>query len=182
MSSTADDALCVGEGQARPVAGPVTAMSLALALAYGGGYWLELVHPISGVTHGGDAAVSSWLLKSTLMLPVTLATVYAALWVTARRAFHRRATTVFTLASGVAVAAITAVCAPVLVTLFPDPHAHGQPLPVWYQLGDGLELVRLDVPIAAAVILLAQLRWPTRSYARARTRGSRWVPTRRDAG
>jgi hypothetical protein len=157
MTSTAGDAPSVGVGEARTVAGPGTAMSLASALAYGGGYWLERVHPISGVTHGGDAAVSSWLVKSTLMLPVTLAAVYAASWVAARGGSNGRSTTVFALASGVAVAVVTAACAPALVALFPDPHAHGRPLPGWYQLGDALELVRLDVPIAAAVVLLAQL-------------------------
>jgi hypothetical protein len=71
--------------------GTATVMSLVLALAYGGGWWLEHAH---------------WLMS--------------------------------------------------------DPHAHGQIPPSWYQLGDALQLIRVGVPIAAAVSLLASLEWPAR--------------------
>jgi cytochrome bd-type quinol oxidase subunit 2 len=139
-----------------------TAMTLALALAYGGGWWLEHAHPITGIEHAGPEATRIWLAQSTMLLPVTLVTVYVVL-----RLADRWAATPFHLAlvsitTAVAVASVTALCAPLIALLSADPHAHGQIPPSWYQLGDALHLVRVDVPIAAAVILLASLEWPAR--------------------
>lgn len=160
MSRTSTDAT----DTCTPRAGGRTtlAMTLAVALAYGGGWWLEYAHPITGIEHVGAEATRFWLAQSTLMLPVVLVTVYGVLWVADLWSSTPARQALLSIATAMSVASVTALCAPLIAWLIADHHAHGQIPPSWYQFGDALQLVRVDVPLAAAVMLLASVDWQAR--------------------
>lgn len=55
-------------------------VALTIALTYGGGLWLHLAHKADGATEVNEPpALIHWLRDSTLMLPLVLVSVFAAL-------------------------------------------------------------------------------------------------------
>ncbi|MBI5652052.1 MAG: hypothetical protein HZC40_16670 [Chloroflexi bacterium] len=58
----------------------LVALTLTLALTYGGGLWLHLLHQANGATElNQPPPVIHWLRDSTLMLPLVLVSVFTAL-------------------------------------------------------------------------------------------------------
>ena len=57
------------------------ALTITLTLTYGGGLWLHLFHQAGGATELNEPpAIIHWLRDSTLMLPLVLVSVFAALF------------------------------------------------------------------------------------------------------
>jgi hypothetical protein len=131
-------------------------------LGYGGRLWLEMSHPASGITHTPARVVSWWLKGATVVLPATLAVVWGIAAVANRRAqvpargwFGGAA--VWLAAGPLAVAAVTALLLPVQLWLMPELHAHGELPSPSYEFGSFLELLRADVLLAIAIVLIRSI-------------------------
>src|SRR3954463_11128524 len=137
----------------------VVACWYALVLGYGGRLWLEISHPASGISHSKGDIVAWWLQGAMLMLPVTVATTYAVLrlvarWKGAPSSLRLPEMAVTLIALAMAVSAVTTLLLPALLWLYPDPHAHGELPPAWYEFGSGLQLLRANVVLGSAVLLV----------------------------
>jgi hypothetical protein len=145
---------------------PAAVGSLAVALAYGGGLWLQLVHAAAGhVQVGEPPALLHWLRDSTLTLPLIAAAVWLALAV-GRRVAPRGDGLGVRLVSGALLvtilAAVTslvvALAVPVQTIAFGAYHDHhGAQIPLATQMGFG-GLVGLAVDLLIASVVLGFLR------------------------
>jgi hypothetical protein len=94
---------------------PAAVAPLTVALAYGGGLWLHLLHAAAGATELNEPApVIHWLRDSTLSLPLILVAVWAALLL-ARAYLARYARGASRLMSAGVVATIVALIASAMV-------------------------------------------------------------------
>src|SRR5919201_1201944 len=88
---------------------PAAVAPFAVALAYGGGLWLHVLHQAAGVPELNEPPpIIHWLRDSTLALPLILVAVWAAL-VLARAYVARYARGASRLLSAAVVAAIVAL-------------------------------------------------------------------------
>src|SRR3954454_11661393 len=73
----------------RRLARPSAGLAVALALAYGGGFWETLLHPVGG-GHArlAPSLVLHWLRDATLALPLVFCAVWAGVLI-ARRLIER---------------------------------------------------------------------------------------------
>lgn len=156
-----------------PVARPWGVLVLVLALAYGGGLWLHLLHEGAGATEfDAPLPVLHWLRDSTLLLPLVLGSVIAALFVTQQllKRFNRNPSSFLgTVLAPLTVAIITsatlAAASPIHTTLFQAHHQFGAEelaLDV-HMLYDGLMAFGVNALIARIVFaLLGKRLWATR--------------------
>ncbi|MBI3977739.1 MAG: multicopper oxidase domain-containing protein [Chloroflexi bacterium] len=142
---------------------PSALVAFALALAYGGGLWLHVLHETMGATeHGAPLGVIHWLRDSTLMLPLVLAAVCAAnlvvqrlLVACGRGVSPVLAGAVHTAAIALLTSAAVAAADPLHAALFEAHHhdAHDLPL-VLHMARDGLLALVGYLAIAGAVAAL----------------------------
>src|SRR3954451_24327899 len=145
---------------------------LTLALAYGGGLWLHLMHEASGaVEPGAPPALIHWLRDSTLLVPFIAIALFGALFL-ARRLIRPRSSDPVRVTDVAAVVAITAfatsfiegLLTPLYGIAFGGHEGHGAELPiVEHMLRDGMSALPANLAVAAAVVLaLGGRMWLTR--------------------
>ena len=143
---------------------PAALTAMSLALAYGGGLWLHLLHEAEGATEpGAPSGLVHWLRDSTLLLPVVLASVWAALFLgrrLARSLSADRRPVLVTITLATTVAAVTslaeALASPLHEMAFGGGHAHhgvAVPLAV-HMVYDGLVALAANLVIAGLVLLV----------------------------
>ena len=129
----------------------------SLALAYGGGLWLHLLHEAEGATEqNAPHTIIHWLRDSTLALPMIAFGVFLATHL-ARRLLARYGTDASRLTTSALIATVVSLYAAVIVAVGNPLHAAlfggehgGHDLPVWAHLvRDGLLALTADVVIAA---------------------------------
>ncbi|MEI7742601.1 MAG: hypothetical protein WCK58_02495, partial [Chloroflexota bacterium] len=160
---------------------PGLLVAMTLALAYGGGLWLHLVHEAEGATEtGAPSPVIHWLRDSTLLVPVAMAAVWVTLALAARLRpglAARRAgpVTVVTLAASVALVTsiAEALASPLHGVVFGAHHHHDGvelPLPV-HMAYDGLIALAPNLLIVLVVLLAVRGRaWRPAALASTRRR------------
>jgi hypothetical protein len=143
---------------------PAALSALTIALAYGGGLWLHLLHEAEGATEpGAPSGIVHWLRDSTLLLPVVLASVWLVLILGRRvmRSFSDRgARALAVTAVATLVAATTslaeALASPIHGIAFGGTHDHqgvAMPLAV-HMTYDGLVALAANLVIAGLVMLV----------------------------
>jgi FtsP/CotA-like multicopper oxidase with cupredoxin domain len=144
---------------------PLTATLLAVAIAYGAGLWLQLMHVFSGIGDavatgaGAQPVLTSWLRDASLSLPLVLLSVWAATYFTARF-LGRSGQDVSEMTEGAVLAALVALSAsvvfavvyPLLSHVFaPAIQVRGLPaLPV-QMLSDGMLASTVSFPLALVI-------------------------------
>jgi hypothetical protein len=139
------------------------ATPLAIALAYGGGAWLQYLHVREGgVERNEPGFLAHWLRDGTLALPLVLVAVAVAFWLV-RRAVTRFAGSpgpglegsLATAGGALAAAYVFAVGNPIHTLLFAADHGgHGMSLPV-HMLRDGALALPACLLVAAATVAVA---------------------------
>jgi hypothetical protein len=140
-----------------PLLGRWAMAAYSLALAYGGGLWLHLLHEAEGATEqNAPHTIIHWLRDSTLALPMIVFGVFLATHL-ARRLLARYGTDASRLTTSALIATVVSLYAAVIVAVGNPVHAAlfggehgGHDLPVWAHLvRDGLLALTADVVIAA---------------------------------
>ena len=167
---------------------PAALISLSLALAYGGGFWLHLLHEAEGATEvNAPAGPIHWLRDSTLMLPLVIAAVWIGLRLAQRLVRSSGADTSRTLVGATVVAVVAlvtsiaeALACPIHNIAFGASHHHGgveMPLAT-HMLYDGLIALVANLAIVGlAWVALRGRAWTTERSARPSLAAS--VPLRR---
>ena len=148
------------------LARPSTLAIFALAIAYGVGMWLQVIHHAEGGTERGEPGLlAHWLRDSTLSLPLVFFAVWAAILV-ARRIIERRDTpdglAAAVLAASVAVitSLATAAAGPAHAYLFEAQHGGHELSPLAHLGRDGLVALAAALPLAGALSALLLRRKP----------------------
>jgi hypothetical protein len=136
----------------------VAVLGLALALAYGGGLWLHLVHEAEGATEpGAPGGLVHWLRDSTLLVPFVLAAVWVTLLL-ARRWVRGGGRSSPVLPAGVAfvVSVAEGLASPLHTIAFGGHHHHdGVEMPLGVHMAyDGVLALPANLLIAVAVLLV----------------------------
>ena len=142
---------------------PAALAALTLALAYGGGLWLHLLHEAQGASEtGAPIGVLHWLRDSTLLLPIVFVTVWASLVLGRRFMPHSsdgRPRLLRIAALAATVAAITslaeALASPLHTIAFGAHHDHhGVEMPLAVHMAyDGIAALAANLAIAALVLI-----------------------------
>jgi manganese oxidase len=134
---------------------------LALAITYGGGYWLHWVHKLEEAhTHGSGHHEPHWLLLFSLALPVVFTAVALSLSI-GKRLMERSGREIPRTAAILAPAALAALAgsavmafgAPLRGLLFEGGHHQDMPILV-HVVRDGLLALAANLPISLGVTLL----------------------------
>ncbi len=143
--------------------------ALSIAVAYGGGFWLQLIHDVEGATeHGEPGRLVHWIRDSTLALPVVIIAVMLGLAVTDRllHSAHRmKESRQATWATAAAVALSTslalALASPFHAMLFQSHHrsgAEGGDMPaVMHMYYEFVVVLVANLLIASAVLIKASI-------------------------
>lgn len=159
-----------------PLLGRSAMVVYSLALAYGGGLWLHLLHEAEGATElNAPPGVIHWLRDSTLSLPlVALGVILATLL--ARRLLERYGAGASRLLAGASIAAALALYTSIVVAagnplhgLFFQAHEHANPnaeLPVAvHMLKDSLLVLSANLVLASGLVaFLASRAWIAGQY------------------
>lgn len=167
-----------------PRSRPAAVVILTLALAYGGGLWLHLLHEAEGATEpGAPIGVLHWLRDSTLLLPFVLLAVWISLrlgrrFLVASAGGGSPAVGAVLLAA--VVAAVTslaeALASPLHTIAFGAHHDHhGVEMPLALHMAyDGVVAMAANLVIAALILLaLRGVVWEAATRGPAR----RWQPS-----
>ncbi|MBI3979136.1 MAG: chitobiase/beta-hexosaminidase C-terminal domain-containing protein [Chloroflexi bacterium] len=146
---------------------PLSAIAAyAIALAYGGGLWLHLLHDLAGaVEQSAPHGALHWLRDATLALPLIFLGVWLALWVTGRL-LERDGRGLWRLLSSAAATASIALCtstllavaSPIHDALFGASHAGHELLSPSHMVQNGLLALVANLPLAGLVSLVLQRR------------------------
>ncbi len=150
--------------------------ALALALAYGGGLWLHLLHQLTGARTPGELPIAlDYLGMATLGLPLVLAATWVGLWLVHRWDLGNEGVVAPLAVTGVAaasVALLTSVMLGVATMLYELAFAAG-PLPTqpWALtlVNNSLLALAANLPLAGIVcICLGRSLWQTDPVLRLR--------------
>jgi manganese oxidase len=156
---------------------------LTLALAYGGGLWLHLIHEAEGAHEPGEpSSLVHWLRDSTLLVPVVLVAVWLTLqlgrrYLAGRTGAVGRAVAAATLASAMALvtSVAEALSSPLHTALFGAHHEHGgveMPLAL-HMAYDGV--IALTANLAIVLVVVAMLRGNVWSEGLRSSAARRWT-------
>jgi len=144
---------------------------LAFVLAYGGGLWMHILHELEGATerYALPSAVH-YLRDATLLLPLMLATSWAALWLTrrwyergGRQAAHLAVSGLAALSAALLASLVMGAASPLHDITFGAQHSHHAAQPLWLHVANhGLLSLAANLPIAllACALLGARLWQP----------------------
>lgn len=145
---------------------PRAVAAFSVALAYGGGLWLQVLHEAQGATERNEPPlVLHWLRDSTLALPLVLISVWIALSLARRLARGDRASILTSVLDAALVAlvasALIGAATPIHGLLF-QAHEHGhhdQDLPLLAHVTlDALQGLAANLPLAGLVALLLRVQ------------------------